>query len=177
MLYDTDGFKSPNTSGKDLRAINVLSLGSTCAFEIAGVCYTAPFFPEPLTKAECEEIADLGYGNKKEWCGGWQNDYWAGAIKACGGVNKVPTSSQVAEIANYVYNTSDIEARNNVYNLTLDYDKVAELGFTTQDSYFFVWSNEESNSIHAYNRYFGPTYTYGYIGRSYSNRQAVCLGD
>ena len=92
----------------------------------------------------------------------------------------MPTMAQVAEIANYVYNTSGIGAKENVSNLTLDYDKVSELGFTvTQGSYFYVWSGEEySSSYGAYGRYFnsaGTNWYYGY--RSSSSRQAVCLGD
>ncbi len=39
----------------------------------------------------------------------------------------MPTMAQLADIANYVYNTSDIGAYDNVSPLTLDYDKAAEL--------------------------------------------------
>ena len=180
LLYDTSGLKNPNTQNKDLRSINVASLGnSNCAFELDGVCFTAPFTPDPLTKAECEEIADQGFGNKKEWCGGYTDDYWAGAVKACGGVEKMPTLEQVAKIANYVYNTSGIGAKDIVTDLTLDYEKVAELGFiATQGSTFYVWSGEERSEHGAYGRGFTPTDT-GYLSnsRTSSYLQAVCLGD
>ncbi len=43
LLYDTSGFTKPNTSGKDLRSINVSKLGGKCAFEVDGKCYGAPF--------------------------------------------------------------------------------------------------------------------------------------
>ena len=175
LLYDTDGFKTPNTSGKDLRAINVLSLGSTCAFELGGTCFGTPFTPTPITKAECEQLkGDLGITNCPI-----DNDYWAGAVKACGGVSKMPTMAQVAEIANYIYNTSGIGAKEYVSNLTLDYDKVSELGFTvTQGSYSSVWSGEECSSFDAYYRLFFSTSTsWGNDSRSDSSQQAVCLGD
>ena len=180
ILYDTSGFKTPNTQQKDLRGLNIASLGnSNCAFEINGTCYTAPFIPTPLTLAECEELkGDLGIKECK-----YNNDYWAGAVKACGGVSKMPTLVQLAEIANYVYNTSGIGAKEQVSNLTLDYDKVAELGFTVSSaSSFSVWSGEEHRSVlntYAHGRSFYPTLTswantaYRYI----SSLQAVCLGD
>ena len=90
----------------------------------------------------------------------------------------MPTIAQLADIANYVYNTSGIGS--NVYGLTLDTDKVAQLGFSIDSTgYFYVWSEEYSyNGASA--RYFAPTYTYstpyGRV-RNLSNYQAVCLGD
>ena len=142
---------------------------------MGNTCFTAPFMPEPITRTECEELkGDLGI--KK--CN-YESDYWAGAVKACGGVSKMPTMAQVADIANYVYNTSGIGAKENVYNLTLDYDKVAELGFTaSQGSTFSVWSGEEYSINVAYGRGFGPTATDWHNGgRSDNGRQAFCLGD
>ena len=176
ILYDTDGFKKPNTQQKDLRSINVESLdGKNCAFEIDDICFTAPFYPEPITKAECEQLkGDLGI---KECY--YDNDYWAGAVKACGGVSKMPTMAQVADIANYVYNTSGIGAKTDKSGLTLDYDKVAELGFTaSQGSYFSIWPGEEYPDHYAYRRSFGPTRTRLYLeARNLSSPQAVCLAD
>ena len=176
ILYDTDGFKNPNTQQKDLRSLNVLSLGGkNCAFEIAGTCYTAPFKPEPITKAECEQLkGDLGI----KACY-YDADYWAGAVKACGGVSKMPTASQLAEIAKYVYNTSGISASGTTSGLTLDYDKVAELGFTvTPGSSFRVWPGDGSGGNRACYRYFLSTSTSWYVSyRDDSDPQAVCLGD
>ena len=174
ILYDTTGFKTPNTQQKDLRGINVLSLGgSNCAFEINGTCFTAPFFPEPITKAECEQLkGDLGI---KECY--YDNDYWAGAVKACGGVSKMPTMAQIADIANYVYNTSGIGATTQ-RDLTLDYDKVEELGFFP-GSYFYVWSGEEYGSGIGYGRrgFYSTSTSWSYTYRNNSNPQAVCIGD
>ena len=178
ILYDTTGFKTPNTQQKDLRGLNIASLGgNNCAFELGGTCFTAPFTPTPLTLAECQaQKGDLGISKCQSSS---LPDYWAGAVKACGGVSKMPNASQLADIANYVYNTSGI-ANENVYDLTLDYDKVAELGFTaSQGSTFFVWAGEESGGNHAYYRPFGPTGTSWNSGyrRFGSNIQAVCIGD
>ena len=177
ILYDTTGFKTPNTQQKDLRGINIISLdGSNCAFEINGTCFTAPFKPEPITRAECDQLkGDLGIKECR-----YGDDYWAGAVKACGGVSKMPTLAQIADIANYVYNTSGIGAKTDKSGLTLDYDKVAELGFTASSgSSFYVWSGEESSGLSAYTRGFGPTSTGWryYHDREGSNQQAICLGD
>ena len=175
LLYDTDGFKTPNTSGKDLRSINVSKLGRNCAFELGGTCFGAPFRPTSLTKAECEAEKD-SLGIKECY---HEDDYWAGAVKACGGTGKMPTMAQLAEIANYVYNTSGIGAPS-VNSLTRDNDKVAELGFTVTGSYssFYVWSGEEYSRGDAYYRTFGSTGT-GWNGgyRRSFHTQAVCLGD
>lgn len=185
LLYDVDGFKLPNTQSKDLRSINVKSLGSNCAFEINGTCFTAPFFPDPLTIAECEALkGDLGIKEcYHETDYAYWPDYWAGAVKACGGVSKMATLAQLADIANYVYNTSGIGAKDDMYDeavdLTLDYDKVAELGFTASQGYpFTVWSSDEYDNDHTHTRIFRPTETYTLSDfRNTSNRQAVCIGD
>ena len=179
VLYDTTGFKTPNTNLKDLRGLNVLSLaGNSCAFEINGTCFTAPFTPAPLTKAECEQLkGDLGIKS----CF-YDNYYWAGAVKACGGVSKMPTLAQLADIANYVYNTSGIGA-NEYYQskVGFDRDKAAELGFTASSgSSFSVWSGElhSSNSNFAYYRQFLYSSTEVFYGSgNMSNLQAVCIGD
>ena len=172
LIYDTNGFKTPNTFTKDVRGIN--SFLKTCAFKSGSTCFSAPFTPTPLTFAECEsQKGDLGIAGCY-----YDDDYWAGAVKACGGASKMPTIAQLADIANYVYNTSGISS--NVYGLTLDTDKVAQLGFSIDSTgYFYVWSEEYSyNGASA--RYFAPTYTYstpyGRV-RNLSNYQAVCLGD
>ena len=177
ILYDTTGFKTPNTQQKDLRGINVLSLGgSNCAFEINGTCFTAPFTPAPISKAECEEeVAKGELGIRGCY---YESDYWAGAVKACGGVSKMPTLAQLADIANYVYNTSGIGAESYYPNQQLDYDKVAELGLMASlGTAFHIWSGTEKNHS-AYLRFFHPTYTNtNPASRNDSNIQAVCIGD
>ena len=167
LLYDTDGFKTPNTSGKDLRAINVLSLGSTCAFELGGTCFGTPFTPTPITKAECEQLkGDLGITNCP-----FDNDYWAGAVKNCGGVSKMPTSAHTSELAKYVYNTSNLGVPK-----TLDTEKVSELGFTIKGSSFTVWENVEYGSNSSNRRHFDNANTYQVATwRNTIEPQAFCI--
>ena len=178
ILYDTDGFKKPNTQQKDLRSINVESLdGKNCAFEINGTCYTAPFYPESISKAECETLKkDLNIKNCY-----YDNDFWAGGVKKCGGTSKMPTMSQIAEIADYVYNTSGIGAKDNVDYLTLDYGKLSELGFSTLQGYassLYLWSGEEGDEYNAYRRNFASDNTGWYASRrDNNNHMMVCIGD
>ena len=176
IIYDTNGFKTPNTYSKDIRAINA-KLNGKCAFKSGSTCFSAPFYPTPLTLAECQEEVAKGELGISECF--YNTDYWAGAVKACGGVSKMPTQTQLKDIANYVYNTS-VTLSGITSGLTRDYDKVAELGFTASSgSSFYVMTGEEAGGLAAYNRTFGPTYTgRGNSGvRGRSDHQAVCLGD
>lgn len=53
-----------------------------CGFEIDGVCYSKPFLPTPISKSECETL------NMRDFWNGMcrsDNDYFAGAVKHCGG--------------------------------------------------------------------------------------------
>ena len=182
LIYDTNGFKSPNTFTKDVRGVN--SFLKACAFKSGNTCFSAPFNPDPLTKAECEELKDdLGIAACH-----YDNDYWAGAVKACGGVSKMPTMAQLADIANYVYNTSGIGSLTDQSDITLDYDKATALGFkyyeyTYQNSSFIVWSGEEDNrdgNTYAFYRFFDnnrSSWATYYRNSGSGHTQAICIGD
>ena len=176
ILYDTDGFKNPNTTNKDLRSINVASLGSGCYAEVNGVCFaSAPFVADtPLTKAECEALKeDLGL----TYCYDG-NEYWAGAVKKCYDEGKrLPNQNELAQIASYIY-SKDVSPSGQT-NGTRDDDKASKLGFkVTSGSDFYVWSGQEKSSTNAYSRGFSPSNTdWDYNYRNYSFLQAVCVGD
>ena len=97
IVYDTTGFGKPNTLGKDIGSLHVTKLGKACAVEVNGNCFSSPLTPadiKPLSKAECEaQKDDLGIKN----CS-FDNDYWAGAVAACGGVDKMPSPNQLREM-------------------------------------------------------------------------------
>ena len=170
-VFDWNGGKNPNKLGKDVMTLGVAQgLGNSCAFEIGSTCFSAPFTPTPLTRATCEELkGELGIGG----CG-YEQDYWAGAVKQCGGVSKMPTKADLTELAKVLYNTSSISDWTG--DLTLDTSKASSLGFTGSDD-FYVWSGEVYDSYEAYYRNF-YSYTYWrYDSRSYSGVQAVCVSD
>ena len=181
-VFDWNGGAKPNKLGDDVITLGMASgLGSSCAFEVGSTCYTAPFTPKPLTKAECEaEKSALGI---KECCligRCYNRDYWAGAVKQCGGVSKMPTLAQLGELASQMYvGNPSIGAKENKDNIQYDPNSPVSkaLGLTPT---FYLWSGEESSSSsnHAYNRYFNTTSSYWNNSfRSNSNFQAVCLGE
>ena len=131
-----------------------------------------------LTYAECTEAKNNGEIDVDACDNG--NDYFAGAVKACGGKKaNLPTMAQLGELATYVYNhDSTIGAQEDISSgITLDTEKASQFlsARGTGYDYFYVWSGQETSSNNAYGRYFGSTTTnlYGYDRRS--NVLAVCV--
>ena len=174
-VFDWNGGAKPNKLGDDVITLGMASgLGSSCAFEVGGTCYTAPFTPTPMTKAECEAQKDaLGI----RYCD-YEQEYWAGAVKQCGGVSKMPTMAQLAELASQLYvGNPSIGAMEDKYDIQYDPNSPVSksLGLTPS---FYLWSGEEFGSNLVYYRGFGTTYSgQGKYGRYSSDPQAVCLGE
>ena len=172
-VYEINGTGKPNKLSNDVVLFNANKLGSGCAFEVGSTCYTAVFTPKPLTKAECEaEKGNLGIKDCY-----YETDYWAGAVKQCGGVSKMPTMDDLGKLASQLYKGKpSIGAKQDISGLQWDQDAATSLGFTS--SGFYLWSVEEYSSYYACSRYFSSTTSYwDYNFRGYSYRQAVCLGD
>ena len=181
-VFDWNGGKKPNKLAKlegdsngDILTIGKAGgLGSACSFEIDGKCYTAPFIATPITKAECEaEKGKLGI----KGCN-YDYDYWAGAVKQCGGVSKMPTMADLGKLATELYKGNPtVGAMQDIYSgIQLDTSKASSLGFT--GSRFDVWSGEEYTSNIAYLRDFYQSHTYyNRSYRDYSMFQAVCVGE
>lgn len=172
-VFDWNGARNPNKFREDVIAFNANGLGSSCAVEVEGTCFSAPFTPTPVTKAECEELKDslgiLYYCNS-------DSDYWVGAVKQCGGRQNMPTVGMLSKLAKYLYNTNRLKE----FDLTLDTSKVASAGLSDE---FIIWSNAiqaaEHNSIpNAFARYY---YSEGTVSQKpttdTSSIQAVCLVD
>ena len=189
ILYDISGHKNPNTNGKDIGSVNVTKLGNvvTCLqpiSEVMGTCVTQTF-PHvggysPLTAAECEAEKDkLGI----ESCH-FDNDYWAGAVKACGGIDKMPTKSQLNKLAEYVYPSTASgsggmifcpdDAQGNRTKCILT-DKLEELGFSS--SGFSFWSNEYT-SEEAWEQH-ATEWDADFFGcyRNYTGMDALCVNN
>ena len=191
ILYDTNGFKSPNKSSKDLRGINIKKLGSGCFAEVNGVCITMqPQVPTPHMWNACQSdgistdpddqkfMSDYGinqccYSSDCKSDG----DYWAGATELCGGTDKMASAEDLGKIAAYLYNKESIGAKEDIFSgLTFDATKVSELGLPSPS--FCLWSGEEYSAFTAYTRCFISSSTYWYNGnRNGSGQLAVCLGD
>ena len=188
ILYDVDGFKNPNTQQKDLRGLNVISLGgSNCAIELSdGTCFTAPFIPTPHVWNGCDENGttndpdDLAFMSEHniQYCMTSHygiNDYWAGAVKACKDMgSSLPSQSDLYKLAEELYQDASRPFSGN-----RDNDLAVSMGFITSPvSTFLVWSGEEYSKNYAYARNFGSTSTVqSCISRNRSTYQAVCLAE
>ena len=173
-VFEINGKKRPNKQNDDVALFNANGLGTSCAIEIDGKCFGSAFIPAPLTIAECEaHKGELGI----KYCE-YDNDYWAGAVKQCGGVNNMPTLNDLAKIASAIYKGNpSVGANQDVDHLDYEAGTATSLGLP--EPYFHLWSGEENSSYHASVRYFTPTYTNwdDLFGRLNSAFHAVCLTD
>ncbi len=194
ILYDVDGFKNPNTKDKDLKNLNVTSLGgSNCAIELSdGTCFTAPFYPTAHVWNGCDSNGttsdpdDLAFMSKYniQYCmtsSYGTNDYWAGAVKACHDMgSSLPSQEQLTALANELYDAPISGATTSQEYANRDHDLAVSMGFiTSPGSGFWVWSSEETSKSAACRRGFGSTSTnwnYNYL-RTNSAFQAVCLAE
>ena len=189
ILYDVSGSKNPNTSGKDLGNYGVISrLGkAACAFELDGTCYSAPSPAIPHVWNACDEDGnttdpdDLAfmrkYGISKCMSSDHgTSDYWAGAAELCGGTSKMASNTDLAKIANYVYDTDSVAATGSIFSLNFNPTKAAELGLPSPS--FWLWSGREYSEDYAYPRGFrsnGTLYTNGNGARYDSSLLAICV--
>ena len=174
-VFDWNGSSKPNKLGKDVTMLAPASgLGSNCAIEAGGKCFTAAFTPTPLTYAQCQAEKDK-LGIKSCF---YESDYWAGAVKQCGGVSKMPTQADLTELAIVLYNVPNLDSLKHFFG-RLDTSKASSMGFT--GSVFYVWSGEEDKYGSAYSLYFyrsGISAINMYsFSRESNGVQAVCLGD
>lgn len=118
ILYDTDGYKNPNTSSKDLRSINVPNLGSDCAAKINGKCFSQVQTLSGMSKSECLAIVNSGkYGNKfnSNECSncdnsfGKNNCYHMNAVETCGGIDNLPSVADFEALSNILYTSGSID--------------------------------------------------------------------
>ncbi len=155
-VFEINGNGRPNTFRKDVVAFNANGLGSACALEINGRCFGAPFSPTPMTKAECQAAVAEGKLGIKSCL--YNDDYWAGAVKQCGGVQNMPTLADLGKIASLLYEGNpSVGAKDHVENLKYN-GKASELGLPEPS--FYVWSGDVFDATSAFRRYFGTTATY-----------------
>ena len=184
-VFDWNGGKKPNKLAKleggsngDVIVIGKASgLGSACSLEVDGKCFSTAFIPTPITRAECEaEKGKLGIRECCSDCDQYGGDYWAGAVKQCGGVSKMPTMDDLAKLATELYKGNPTVGTWETVDAELDTLKASSLGFTGLP--FTVWSGEEDGDG-ASNRYFSQSDTdYDeYYSRDESGYQAVCFGE
>ena len=200
IIYDVTGNKAPNTNGKDIATnANIAKVAGQepCVYQLQdGTCFAKILGPQNggytyLTNAECIQAKADGKIDVDDCYDG--NDYYAGAVLACGGKkNNLPSQHQLALLATDVYNynvgDSDkicADCTSSDYALvpsfTLNANKafafLAQSPFTDK---FYIWSNTEDGSGGAYYRGFALDYTSysdGYRLRDNYLFLAVCMGN
>ena len=167
LLYDTSGFKKPNTSGKDVNGINISILGASCTLETSsGSCFTKPVSYQPATLAQCQQMVSEGYPINA--CS-YSNDYWAGAVKVCHDLgSRLPTEGELKELTAYVYSTG-----------TRDVEKAQAMGITQASLALntYIWSNSELSATHAGHMQVNNTWRWGTGLRSDNSHFAICMAD
>ena len=99
IVYDLNANATPNEYGKDLMATgNVKNLAGS-SIDINGVKVTKIITPDLLAPVNCTDTSSPDY----QYCPTedstqYETDYWAGAAKACGGRNNLPTDAQLENI-------------------------------------------------------------------------------
>lgn len=150
-IASNDSF-SFNILNKDWNGQLSFSYAPRCSakgyFMVGNQKYSCPFTPTRITTAECN---NLKASHGIQYCGYEFNtvadDYWAGAVKQCGGVHKLPSAQELAYIAQYLtINNPPVGAYENItYNSgwRLDKDLVFYLEIPGGSASFSFWSNEE----------------------------------
>ena len=201
IIYDIQANKKPNTYGKDINInANIARINGQglCVYELSdGTCFSKILGPRnggynALPNAECMQAKNSGKIDV-DYCYN-ENDYYAGAVLACGGKKEyLPTQHQLALFASdlYHYDVGDGDwicrwAHPNcniqVKNFTRDVDNVT--AFLAQSpgaasNWFHIWSNyEDEDNCCAYMRHFYADATHwNKSSRHASDRIAVCLGE
>ena len=129
LVYDTTSFSKPNQKNKDIRLSNATVGDEGCAFKIGDACIKAIAKPPAITSAECENLkSELGINDCKS-----DTDYWAGAVKYCGGKQNMLTSAELDTLASYVFQN---EERAYALGLTK----------TGKTSWTYLWGDTEYNN-------------------------------
>ena len=178
VLYDVSGYAKPNFVSKDIRSNgNVTRVADKefCFWEFDdGVCIGTPFQAiTPLSSEECQT-------HKDEWqikyCRPKDDDYWGGAVKVCGGISKLPSPEQLAQLATQIYGTN-IETYVDFDSLTIKdqslHGSLLGMSNTVSSNVVYVWTNYDSTYIRSY----GLTHTEGKYGgnRNGNNKVAFCI--
>ena len=129
----------------------------------------------PMTLEECNQA--VSEGKLGITACSYSSDYWAGAVKACGGVQNMPTQAQLEQLAAYIYPDADsISSSGSTSNLNWDADRASLFTAQSPGNFFPVWSGQAYSLHNAYFRGFGHTYTnWGGLDRVSSYTLAVCL--
>ena len=156
-IFDINGAKGPNKIGQDVRTLN----------SVFGAVSLAANYP--ASESECKTL------KKKyniRWCGGVEEDYWAGAVKQCDELGlHLPTMSTLANVANSLFGTTQI----GTYTLYFSYQHPAYTYDGGCREYVInEWDNGETWRVDMSDAIICgestiPSASAGYYGRYWSN--------
>ena len=180
-IFDWNGNRNPNTLKDDVILFNANGLGGDVAFEINGKKFMSSLVLETkIDFSECSggastypapavgEYSQLGI--KQCYV---QDDYWAAAVKHCGGIQNMPTQGDLEAIASELYGTKI--SGDETTGLTFNKDKAIEMGLPTER--FLVMSDQEGGSGWSmFVRVFDMTETsWGWSRRRYNTFYTLCV--
>ena len=176
LIYDTNGTGRPNQLSKDMNTINTSNNLGVIA-TINGVKVTGIAKAGTYATVDCTNTSGPDY----KYCEGstsYDNDYWAGAAKYCGGKSNMASEEDLQKIASFLYSPTFITTNDKVEGLVVNNDNLTKLnsyGFPNPS--FSVWSSNVSSAGASF-RHFSSTSTRrsnGYRdGRGLSGLMAVC---
>ena len=200
VVYDVSGAKKPNryvntqNKSSDIAAINVKQLNGVvgCVVKLSDAdgkefCISQILGPQNggysyLSPADCATAKSNGEINVRY--GSSKNDYYAGAVYACGGKKtNLPNEGQLLALAKYLYGTNNIASSGTVSGLSYKDDRAepflaASPGATAATPWFHIWADTEKSSGYAYLRVFDADRTsWNNYNRDNDGRLAVCLGE
>ena len=153
----------------DAKVETVINCGS--GINIGGKCFSTPFIPVPLNKEICEEYQDeLGI----QECF-YEDDYWAGAVRHCGGIDKMPSAKDLAQLAQVIYDKNQrIDIKEETTKLV--YSDGNSINYLMKELPVNLWSQEENSKSSTFIRGYNKTETnWRYIGRNTPDVFAICI--
>ncbi|MCD7879614.1 MAG: hypothetical protein LUG16_06760, partial [Candidatus Gastranaerophilales bacterium] len=137
---------------------------SECSVELGGACFGSAFKPTAIS--DCSESNRSALGIK--YACYYSNDYWAGAVEACGGVANMPTTSELKSLASELWSGGKYDS-----------EKATSIGLPTSGS-FRVWSSNESSASYTYDVEISSSRsntTTFHVTRNRTTPYALCRGD
>lgn len=112
--------------------------------DCANLCFKFKFTNySPLSKEECEAVKDQ-YGIK--YCINAEKDYFAGAVKTCGGIDEIPTEDEAFKLGQCMFNPN--ATYSTIYGYRYD-GYFISYGGSGSDlaDHVYVWLNWERDKV------------------------------
>ena len=148
-MYGTTCYDCEKKCKTECKACNELPNPETCECEkipedCANLCFKFKFTDyQPLSREECEANKDaLGI----KYCINAEKDYFAGAVKQCGGIDEIPTEDEAFKLAQCMFNPN--ETYSTIYGKRYD-GYFISYGGKGKDlaDHVYVWLNWERDRV------------------------------